>query len=314
MPEKDLRELLDYPERGDMRTVRPRIRAEEMAIQSFETHIGHTKLREPWVQSFWQQNLKMSRCFLLITGQSASIMQPTTTQAIDDLYDALISHFFRTVQSTGIDAKHDTVFGTALYALSIIRELMQPGASQSVISRSALRTLMEAYVTLSYLMFKNNADLWRSHRIFGAGQAKLSSLKIDEFQLDQSFVNPETLKQICNEDMWEEFLPINLGHWENSNLRREAVEAQVKDDYDRYYGWTSSYTHAHWGAIRATVFENCGNPLHRFHRVPLPAANTLPDVLPDACRLADKILAIVSEAYPVFSNRICNMVSEAERT
>jgi hypothetical protein len=43
-----------------------------------------------------------------------------------------------------------------------------------------LRTVLECYVTLAYLMKKNDEALWRSFRVYGAGQGKLAFLKIDE--------------------------------------------------------------------------------------------------------------------------------------
>ena len=80
--------------------------------------------------------------------------------------------------------------------------------------------------------------------------------------------------------------------------------AGVKDIYDRFYGWTSSFTHGHWGAIRDSVFDTCGNPLHRLHRVPRKSCNTLPDVIPDVLELVDRILTIVSNIYPDFNETV----------
>ena len=118
------------------------------------------------------------------------------------------------------------------------------------------------------------------------------------------YVQAETLSVLANEDVWEEFLPIELGHWEKANLRELSIQANVKDVYDKFYGWTSTFTHGHWGAVRDSVFDTCGNPLHRLHRIPRNNTRALPDVIPDACYLVDGILEFLSKSYPTFSNRV----------
>jgi hypothetical protein len=104
--------------------------------------------------------------------------------------------------------------------------------------------------------------------------------------------------------MWEEFQPIELGHWDKKDLRTLSESIGLKGEYDRFYSWTSSYSHGHWGAIRESVFDTCMNPLHRLHRIPRPKAKALPDVVPDACFYVDKILEVLDKLYPHFAGRV----------
>jgi len=103
--------------------------------------------------------------------------------------------------------------------------------------------------------------------------------------------------------MWEEFRSINVGHWDGSNLRQLSQTANVKDLYDHYYSWTSSFLHGHWGAIRDTTFDTCGNPLHRLHRIPRESPRQQPDVIPDIADLLDRLFELVDKAYPLFTFR-----------
>ena len=209
-----------------------------------------------------------------------------------------------TQTTSGVDARHDAVLGIGLYCLILLRELLRVGSCNSISARTTLRTIAECYITLAYLAKKDDAKLWQSYRIYGAGQAKLAFLKLDESVNEPSYVDVQTLEQLANEDMWQEFLNIDLGHWDNTNLRKISMEAGVKDVYDQFYDWTSTFAHGHWGAIRDTVFETCLNPLHRLHRIPRQFARTLPDVVPDACQLVDKILEVVSQLYSDFPDRV----------
>lgn len=300
------KEFIYYPEYGDMRKVRPSIRATEGALSLFETD---TK----WPAKFWEQCLTKTPCFPLKTRREDKVIIGTTIDQVTLVNDLLVNHCNNTRATSAIDPRHDTVFGVALYCLNLLKDLLHVAMSQSITARLALRTIVECFVTLNYLAKRDDPELWQSYRIFGAGQAKLTYLKLDELNDQPSYVQVETLKELANEDMWEEFLPIELGHWEKTNLRKISEDGGVKDQYDRFYSWTSTFSHGHWGAIRDSVYDICGNPLHRLHRIPRSSARALPDVIPDACILADKILETVSHCYPDFPSRVTiqNWTSEA---
>lgn len=300
LPSEDIaKEFAHYPDYGDMRKVRPTIRATEGAVSSASDK------KTEWPEKFWEECWRNSPCFPLnISGNQQLLLSGTNETQLKTVYIELIKHFFNTNKTTAIDVQHDIVFGIALYCLSILKELLKIGNAQSILSRLALRTLLECFVTISYLFKQSNSELWKSYRVFGSGQAKLSFLKLDEDLKRPSSIDLETLRALANEDIWQEFLPINLGHWEKANMRKLSEIAQVKDDYDRFYPCTSAYTHGHWSPIRETVFTICGNPLHRLHRIPLEVVKTLPDVTSDACILTDKVLDIVSKCYPDFPHRV----------
>jgi hypothetical protein len=300
LPSEEIeKEIAYYPNYGDMREIRPSIRAVEGLFSSA------TDKKTEWPEKFWDECWRKSPCFPLNTSRDQhSFLVSTNDTQLKTVHIELIKHFFNTNRTTATDVQHDTVFGTALYCLSILKELIRIGNAQSIISRLALRTLLECFVTISYLFKQSNPELWKSYRVFGCGQAKLSFLKIDEDPKRPSSIDLETLRALANEDVWQEFLPINLGHWEKTNLRKLSEVAQVKDDYDRFYPWTSAYTQGHWGPIRETVFTICGNPLHRLHRIPLEMTKSLPDVISDACILTDKVLDVVSKCYPDFPHRV----------
>lgn len=296
VPPECAKEYFYYPDYGDMKAVRPKIRAAELTFEVNE--------RE-WSQKFWSQCLSDTNCFTLPAISSPlSPIVGTTPEHFRQVYDLLLEHYGQTLSTTAVNPKHDTVFGFAFYCLSLLQELLRIGASQSISARLALRTIVECYITLAYLTKKDDPKLWESYRVFGAGQAKLQYLKIEELDSNPSYVDVETLKALANEDAWEEFLSIDLGHWEKANLRNLSIDANVKDMYDQYYSWTSSFTHGHWGSVRDTVYDTCGNPLHRLHRIPRNSARALPDVVTDVCTLTDKILEILSICYPEFLYRV----------
>jgi hypothetical protein len=300
LPTDDLnRQIAEYPDFGDQRTVRPSIRASEITFDN--SHKSETG----WSGKFWDQCLHETGCqFPLSQKGSSSSETGATLETMDKLAECLAKHERSSLQTTGVDPKHDTIFGTAFYCLSILRELIGFCANESILARMGLRTVLECYVTLAYLVKKNDEALWRSYRVYGAGQGKLAFLKIDESSERPAYVSIDTLRALANEDQWQEFLPIDIGHWDKSNLRSMSEFAGVKADYDSYYSWPSAYVHGHWGAVSRTVFTTCLNPLHRLHRIPLIHARQLDGVIPDVIHLVDKILALVDCSYPPFGARL----------
>lgn len=294
MPE----EILDYPHVGDMHSVRPSIRAMEGGLEL-------ARKTTSWSSAFWSQCIKATPCGPLKFQDPARELKPgTTLPLVSSAYAQVVRHANETRTTTGLDAKHEIAFGTALFSLGVLRDLLGIGVGQQIIGRVGLRTLLECYVTLSYLAKHDSAETWQSYRTYGAGQTKLAFLKLAGSDSRQTSVSTETLERLANEDMWQDLVSVNLGHWTNSNLRSLSEEAAVKETYDRFYPWTSTYAHGHWGAIRDASFEVCGNPLHRLHRIPRASTRTLEDVVPDACELTDRILELVQKLYPGLSIRI----------
>ncbi|MGY0618217.1 DUF5677 domain-containing protein [Lysobacter sp. A378] len=290
--EEHLEELRLFPDRGDMRSVRPRIRSAEMMIRR--------RNLAAWVSEFWAQALRQTRC-MDPSGDSGYVFtEPRIDpESLWEVRRRLISSFHSNLQPKRVDAKLDGAFGIVLYALSLIEELCMHCVQTRITGRLVLRTLVEICITLRYLRRKGRDELWQSYRVYGAGQAKLAFLKAQELQGDlPPFLDENALYEIANEDTWQEYLDIDVGHWATTNLRRLAMESESKDLYDKYYDWTSTVTHGHWGAVRDTNLVTCHNPLHRLHRIPRQEHRQLASVESDAIEIANIMLAEIESLYP----------------
>ena len=301
LPSKEMiEEIIYYPERGDQRRVRPLVRSIEI---SFADQPGSSV--RVWPTEFWAQCWRDTICIPheLILNAKPDVAG-TTIQRVDEIAETLRLHSLASSHSTAADPRHEAVFGLAAYALAILRELLKIGASTSILARLGLRALLEAHVTLAFLLKMDAPEVWDAYRRYGSGQAKLAFLKLDEEDVGRvGFVDAAVLNAIANEDRSVEFVRINLGHWDSSNLRQMSEDADAKGEYDRYYPWTSAYTHANWGAVRSVSFDLCINALHRAHRVLRTESPSLNDVVSDACELMDRILEGVNTAYPSFPLR-----------
>jgi len=297
VPREMAEKWIGYPDVGDQKSVRPSIRAAEIAPASMDPP------DTTWADSFWREAWHNTPCLVLnneTVAKPAAV--PVTRTAVSDLIGKLEEHWQGTHSTTSVDARHDSVFGIAFYALRLIDELLGIGVSTGILGRLGLRTLLEAYVSIHYLLHKDDEALWKKWRAYGAGQAKLNALRFDTDMEPPRFINIEWIEQIAGEDIWEEFLNIELGSWSGLDLRKLSEQSGCKDQYDTHYSWTSGYVHGTWGPVREASFTTCGNPLHRMHRY--PDQKSLPDTVSDAVDLANRILDDLNAAYPEFLHRI----------
>lgn len=295
-------EIADYPNEGDQRAVRPAIRSMEMAISMNPT----AKRENNWPQAFWAEAFTKSECIIAPYKKAKPTDTGAIVEALGSIYVEAIKHFYATLGTTDVDARHDAVFGLVLYGINLAITMNHGISHHRVQGRLAIRTLVECFIVLAYLVKRDEAGLWKKYRAYGTGQAKLNLLKmidLDDNELP-AHTSLEELERLANEDMWQELVDIELGHWAGSDLRRMSEEACVKAIYDKYYGWPSGYVHGQWGAVRDTVFGQCLNPLHRFHRVPMPPRRDMGSVSGDSTKLVNLLLDLLNAAYPSFKPRV----------
>ncbi len=304
-----LEEILEYPNKGDQRKVRPSIRSME---------IGFVDLKDltEWPKTFWDVCYQVTSCIPEINQESEATIERIRAEMSDDkkhynklvpsIRDALINKFFETSKTTSIDAKHEATFGLTLYALDTFIENIILLGSNTITGRVTARIIFESYITLAYLLKKetDGEPLWDAYRDYGVGQASLIKRKYEEEKYETDIVDMKKMDMIANEDRWSEFVRINVGQWDETDLRKICIYIGEKNLYDKYYSYTSGYVHANWAAVREAAFQKCLNPLHRGHRVPSYGLMILPSVNEDSRELLNKMLKLVDLSYGNFKHQI----------
>jgi hypothetical protein len=99
-------ELIAYPNKGDMQSVRPFIRAGEMTLAM------HITSDNSWGEAFWKECLDKTTC------TPAGPPRPPdpeydrvgSIKVVQQVYMALLDHWFNTLDTTAVDSKHDSAF------------------------------------------------------------------------------------------------------------------------------------------------------------------------------------------------------------
>ncbi len=307
--EETVKGIVNYPNYGDMKKVRPSIRAAEIILNKNDLK---------WPKQFWKHNYNSTDCVPEeVFSKKIKLRQEKLSKEIETrrkhfidetkkVRDELITHFFKSCEDTKVDTRRETSFGLALYGLTFFTEIIFYSVPSSITGRVALRTLIENYITFKYLLKKEQEEpkIWDDFHNYGTGQTKLIYLKLKELAKQSKCVEIDELNVVVNEDKWAEFIPINLGQWGNSDLRKMSEYAEVKEVYDLYYNYTSGFVHGTRGALRESIYQTCLNPLHRFHRIPIFDLPLMPSVILDSLEIVNNILDCLNAAYPPFDCRI----------
>jgi hypothetical protein len=305
--------LLNY-EHLDVREVGGFSRNTEMSFRHIEDgngpggpdHVtpgleGKPPPHPPVRDAFWAEMLRNIDCIVSVPKENEVLIAATSD--IEETRAEVVNHFHETIRSTGADPVHEGAFGLVLYCLKLAASACSHENYDSPSSRIIFRTMVETVITLRFLRHKNDITIWKQFRVHGHQQAQLAYLKHLDSIEEPEYMSKELLKELASEDMMMEFNDVKLGHWVDSNLRKLAEESSSKDIYDRYYDWSSSYTHGSWSCIRESEFTTCMNPLHRFHRVP-STRNSLKSVIPDVCKVSNLALEEINTLFPSFKRRI----------
>lgn len=301
--------ILEYPNFGDMRSVRP-------SIRSFEISMYNNK--SSWAQYFWEYCYFHTACVpeeavnkkiqdrQKVFSEEVKNARQFYSNDMSKLRRKLINYFFKVSETSSDTSRYEGVFGITIYALSLYIENIFYSTSLSITGRLGLRALVETYIVFLYLLKKEkvNPKIWDEYRVYGTGQIKLIYLKMQEIKKSPTCINIEEMDLIANEDKWIEFTPINLGHWDSVNLRKMSEEVGLKNIYDKYYNYTSGFMHGNWGSIRESVYQKCVNPLHHYHIIPTYELPLMPSITEDAREIMNKILGCLSKAYPTFNKRL----------
>jgi hypothetical protein len=283
--------------------------AESMARATFGG-ISRLMFQETeWAQYFWRHNYEISVCqpvgyaptegqplgkelseaiigqMLHATGRLRSVIDKAATQAPLDIYEinkdevlfGLLSRQFRLFTAVASDIR--------LWAPDLGRMLLRPMA--------------DGLITLKWLISRNDPALFDKFKTFSAGKRKLLKLHMEEFadgaRLDLAELE-SYLSDSVNEEIWEELLPIDLGvNFADTNMRKMALEVELGDLYNLVFSPSSGEVHGEWMSLKEFNLQRCGNPLHRFHR--LPRLSPLPLLDPSAVLQAASILAATFQAW-----------------
>jgi hypothetical protein len=278
-----------------MRWYRPAIRSAEGAMGGIIN-----KRVSIFSNNFWKELGMITHC------NPMAIEYPKNQENYDtfliDCQNALEYVFISNKDQSLLNEKFSVVIGLISFALKVFAEINNNTLGDGILGRQGLRTIIESYIMLKYLI-KNETehpDIWREYKLYGISKYKLILLKAREYDfLDTtSHLSIPVIDVLVNEFMYEEFLNVDLKYFDNQNIREKSIDVKEKQLYDLFYDYDSNFSHALWGAIRESAMLYCNNAAHQYHSIPdIYAKQLLPDVKSDCLKVIKKLFLVFNELY-----------------
>jgi len=234
-----------------------------------------------WAAYFWRHNYDISLCerpddfaggelageelmrqVLARIGTSVEgvqqLIEQATSQARMDIYE--------------LD-RDEVIFGLVSRQFRLFRALAEhPSLWVADLGSMFHRVMVEALICLKWLIERNDFQMFRRFKDFSLGRLKLLKLHVEEMVdrgREDLAETAEYLAESINEDVWEEFVSIDLGgSFSGVNTRKMAQEVGLEDVYKLAFSPASAELHGEWSSLKRFYLERCLNPLHRFHRLP----------------------------------------------
>lgn len=278
-----------------MHTARPLVRSMEIIVLTFE------ETETEYLKGFWRCVSEMTDCNIFvidITKENRNI-----TKYMESLYkvQSYLSDLF--VVSEPLNEKMNVLIGLFTYSYKIMKEVYEHQLFNSISGRSCVRTMIEVYIMMKYLV-KNEANhdnIWRDYQLYGIGAYKMLLTKYrDAGNSEETHFNPKYIEILVNEFKDEDFIDIDTRYFNKKNIREKAEGVDEKRLYGLHYDYDSSFEHGLWGAVRESSLLKCDNPAHRYHCVPdIEDKITLQSVLPDCIMVMKKTVSFLNDVYGI---------------
>ncbi len=241
-----------------------------------------------WPSQFWERSRELTPCQFRLELEEEEmpeedgpldaepLMQLSEVRAIVKACDALGEELRRVQLEAFGDPARDEPNAVLLGLASRMYRLLyafieRPSAWAPDTADFHLRPIVDARILAGWLIARGDPEVYAAYREHGLGRLKLlrEHIKAD-FGEDPDENAREMLDYLdgrVNLERDELFQPVNLGSFADVDIRKMAIEAGLKREYDLTYAPLSSENHGEWPAVREDDTLICEEPLHGNHRV-----------------------------------------------
>lgn len=278
-----------------MRMYRSMVRTTESAMNFQETN-------NDFSSNFWRNIGMITSC------NPTRIEFPESAidhkELIGDCRKVLEYVLYSNKEKSLAEDKFDVIIGSINYALKIFTEIDDKALGNSILGRHGIRTIIEVYFMLKYLLKREieHPKIWEEYKLYGISKYKLVLLKARESNASRipSHFSLPVVEMLVNEIRWEEFINIDLDYFDKQGIRDKSMDVGEKELYDLFYDYDTSFTHGMWGAVRESSMLYCNSVNHQFHAIPDIYNNqNLSDVKSDGKKIMILLYTLLAGLYNI---------------
>ena len=272
-------------------------------IRSTEVNSSMIYQDKEYIEYFWNIVGSISKCELSYINY-----QEVNTMDIKEYLNILKKEITLLVNEHSneyTNSKFSVITSTFVYCLKLIDEIVENDLYFGISSRLIIRTIMDCYVNIKYLLLmeQENEKIWDEFIEYGLGKYKLINLKSRSNNYKEyTHVTFPVIEAFVNDEKDEEFLNVDLGNFKKSDMRVKFEKVGEKELYDYIYDYDIQFSHGHWGAIRESATTICSNPLHENHFLAdTDFVTKCSSVKGDLIKIMNKFARLINEIYNEFN-------------
>lgn len=274
-----IEELKAYPQCKNRRLTESRVRADSNAV------FGHVLQGFSWGTAFWIANGRISMCNTDATpvqedGKPAQELPlaglgDRLRQAHDEFLAAIRTDYMKCVPDPATFEKSTALSGLLARSCALALDVFTERSLWiAEIGGIILRCQCETLIILAWLLYKDDASIYKQFFQYSMGQQDLYGLKLADYDgyrkaFKALYIGGDELANAMSKDSWAaQSRTIDLGNWAGIDARKMAEEGGTKAFYDLVFSLYSADVHSQFVSVAKWNMMPCTNPLHNYHLLP----------------------------------------------
>jgi hypothetical protein len=297
-------------------------RASMGAWISCQSSVG--QFTDTWAKYFWRHNFNLVPCIPRKFGNKECELDAPSAERLRSLLqqncsiaEGYIDSLVNKVKVDLFDPTREEVLTGLLSRM--VRFYVTSCCDTELWSRDLggimLRCMTDTAITFAYLAKAGTPEEFSSFVAYGDGKQKLLMLQLQDNYPSDLSLEGKSSGEIADElgDMNISTMDMSLANWTKKSVRDLAFACGMERYYRLVYDPASCDLHGTWLSLRTANLVNCGQPLHRFHRLPhlsrpslyINVIEVLQEILEAAIGVATKELA-----YPALQSSFVKLRTE----
>lgn len=274
-------------------------------IRCFEqTSISQYQRNQAFLDNFWKKTSSIFECSSMYFKYKKEVKKDVVKSYVSSLRAVFLYYreLYRVVDP--LNLKFLVLLGLSVYSYKRFMEIVDHNLYNAISGRSIVRTMIECYLMMKYLLKKSKErkNIWEEYQFHGIGKYKavLKNYQESTETIVCPHINVDYLNAIVNEFKDEEFIDIDTSYFDDIGIRAMAKEVGEKELYSLYYNYDSSFEHGLWGAIRESSMIACQAPAHQYHSIPdVENYQKMKSVWHDAVMVMNKSVNLLIERFGI---------------
>jgi hypothetical protein len=269
--------VVDYPDTDESRKGGATVRAMTNSLAGMGSGGGD------WPERFWETGFEISECWFPEKPPGVEDIPEDTLNTLlsmglefdEAMREAAVELWETADRSVKNATKESVLDGLFMRQINYAANLAtSPNLWNYTLGNIIIRCMVDTQITLGWFESEGSKEDYKTFVEHGLGQEKLAiehaeSYAEDADEEDAKFIldGVDKKKERLEEQKYTFLISVDVGAW-NKSTRDMAIESGQKQIYDLSYSPKSDIAHGMWNSLESENLMKCGNPLHKYHRIP----------------------------------------------